>query len=155
MTAITKPRIWIDADACPATIKAILFRAAERTRTQLILVANQPMTTPPSPYISKVQVLKGFDVADGWIVQHMQAGDLVITADVPLADLVITKGGNALNPRGEFYTESNIKQRLSTRNFNQTLRDSGLITGGPDKLSQKEIRAFANQLDKFLSMKMR
>jgi uncharacterized protein len=150
-----KSRIWIDADACPAMIKAILFRAAMRTQTQVILVANQPMTSPPSPYISKVQVLKGFDVADNWIVQHMNPGDLVITADVPLADLVITNGGTALNPRGEFYSEVNIKQRLSTRNYNQSLRDSGLLTGGPDKLSQKEIRDFANHLDRFLTMKSR
>ena len=142
--------IWVDADACPKVIKDILFRAANRTQTMLILVSNHPLTSPPSPFITKQVVTSGFDVADNKIVEKLEAGDLVITADIPLADAVISKGGKALNPRGELYTESNIKQRLSIRNFSQELRSSGVNTGGPPKISKKEIQDFANALDKLL-----
>lgn len=143
-------RTWVDADACPKVIKEILFRAAIRTRTQLILVSNQPLASPSSPFITKQVVTSGFDVADNKIVESLQPGDLVITADIPLADAVISKGGKALNPRGELYSESNIKQRLSIRNFSQELRSSGVNTGGPPSISKKEIQNFANALDKLL-----
>ena len=143
-------RIWIDADACPKVIKEVLFRAANRTKTMLTLVANQPLQIPMSPFINKIQVRGGFDVADNYIVEHMQPKDLVITADIPLADAVIEKGGTALNPRGESYTKENIKQKLSLRNFNEELRSSGILSGGPSAFSKKDIQAFANYLDKFL-----
>lgn len=144
-------RIWVDADACPAMVKEILFRAANRTKTPLILVANQVIPMPVSEYITKVRVSAGLDVADKYIVEHMQADDLVITADIPLANAVIDKNGTALNPRGELYSQDNIKQRLSIRNFNQELRSSGIETGGPDRLNQRDIHAFANRLDQFLT----
>ncbi|CAN5242708.1 YaiI/YqxD family protein [soil metagenome] len=144
-------QIWVDADACPNTIKEILFRAAVRTQTRMILVANQPLYAPQSEFITKIQVAAGFDVADNQIVLEMQAGDLVITADVPLADAAITKGGLALNPRGELYSKDNIKQRLAMRDFNETLRSSGIITGGPARLSNKDNQIFAAALDKLLS----
>lgn len=143
--------IWVDADACPKVIKDILFRAAARTQIKLILVSNHALSTPPSPYITKMQVLAGPDVADSKIVEMMQAGDIVITADIPLADQVITKGGTAVNPRGEIYTAANIKERLSLRNFSSDLRGSGIVTGGPSTLSKKDIQAFANQLDRLLA----
>lgn len=143
-------RIWVDADACPKIIKDILFRAANRTKTQLILVANQFLSTPPSVFIKKIQVASGFDSADKKIIESMESGDLVITADIPLANAVVEKGGTALNPRGELYTSNNIKQHLSMRDFSTELRSSGVITGGPDKISQKEIQTFANHLDRFL-----
>lgn len=143
-------KIWVDADACPAVIKEIIFRAANRTKTETILVANQTVQTPPSPYIKKMRVSAGFDMADNYIVEKMQQGDLIITADIPLANAVVEKGGIALNPRGVLYSSSNIKERLSLRNFSESLRDSGLITGGPAKLSSREVKAFANYLDKFL-----
>jgi uncharacterized protein YaiI (UPF0178 family) len=144
-------KIWVDADACPNIVKEILFRAANRTKTILTLVANQPLNAPLSPFIKKIQVSAGFDVADNQIVLEMQGGDLVITADIPLADAVIEKGGSALNPRGELYSPSNIKQRLAMRNFSEDLRSSGVRTGGPAKLGKKEIQAFANSLDQFLA----
>lgn len=140
-------RIWVDADACPKVIKEILFRAAARTKTTLILVSNHALSTPPSPFITKMQVPAGFDVADNKIVQNIQPDDLVITADIPLADAVIDKGGMALNPRGELYSQANIKERLSMRNFSTDLRSSGVRTGGPGTLSKKEIQDFANKLD--------
>jgi uncharacterized protein len=143
-------RIWVDADACPKVIKEILFRAANRTKTTTVFVANQSIPTPPSPFIQKIQVSAGFDIADNRIVQEMQSGDLVITADIPLADAVVAKGGIALNPRGELYSAENIKQRLSMRDFNEALRGSGINIGGPLKLSPREVQAFANCLDKFL-----
>jgi uncharacterized protein YaiI (UPF0178 family) len=146
-------RIWVDADACPNMIKEILFRAAARTKTPLILVSNHALTAPPSPYISKMQVMAGLDVADNKIVQTMDAGDLVITADIPLADAVIDKGGVALNPRGELYSKSNIKERLSMRNFSTDLRGSGVRTGGPAAISKREIQQFANELDQLLNNK--
>lgn len=146
-------RIWVDADACPKVIKEILFRAAIRTKTLTILVANSPLSTPSSSYITKIQVMAGFDVADEKIISGLQSGDLVITADIPLAAAAVSKTCAALNPRGELYSESNIKQRLSIRNFSDGLRSSGVITGGPDKLSKKEIQNFSNNLDALLSKK--
>jgi uncharacterized protein YaiI (UPF0178 family) len=143
-------KIWVDADACPAVIKEILFRAAERTQTRLTLVANQYIPTPRSRFIASVQVSQGFDVADNEIVRRLEAGDLVITADIPLAADVIDKGGHALNPRGELYTTDNIRQRLSMRDFMETMRASGIDTGGPAALNQSDRQAFANQLDRFL-----
>lgn len=142
--------IWVDADACPGVIKEILYRAVQRTRIAMTLVANQPLKTPPSPLIRSIQVGAGFDVADNEIVARVQAGDLVITADIPLAADVIRKGALALNPRGELYTEQNISQRLSMRNFMDELRGSGVQTGGPPVLHQRDRQAFANQLDTLL-----
>lgn len=144
-------RIWVDADACPNIIKDIIFRASARTKTPLVLVANQPVRSPPSDIIKKIIVSAGFDVADKRIVDDMEAGDLVITADIPLADAAIDKGGYALNPRGELYTKTNIKQRLSVRNFSESLRSSGVITGGPATLGKKDVQSFANSLDRFLA----
>jgi uncharacterized protein YaiI (UPF0178 family) len=144
-------RIWVDADACPKLIKDILFRAAIRTKTELILVANQLLQSPPSPFIKRIQVTAGFDVADNQIIQKMEKGDLIITADIPLASAAIEKGGTALNPRGELYSPKNIKERLSLRNFHADLRGAGLLTGGPAPLSKKHIQTFANWLDQFLA----
>lgn len=144
-------RIWVDADACPNVIKEILYRAADRVDAQLTLVANQPLQVPRSRNIRTVQVKSGFDVADNHIVQLVEAGDLVITADIPLAAEVVAKGGVALNPRGELYTESNIRQRLNMRDFMETLRSSGVDTGGPASFSLSDRKAFANQLDRFLA----
>jgi uncharacterized protein YaiI (UPF0178 family) len=144
-------KIWVDADACPKVIKEILFRAAERVGMALTLVANQPMHTPRSRYIRSIQVAAGFDVADNHIVQQAEKGDLVITADIPLAAEAIAKGCLALDPRGELYTEENVRQRLNMRDFMDTLRNSGVDTGGPASLSQTDRRAFANQLDRLLA----
>ena len=144
-------QIWVDADACPAVIKDILYRAAERVKCQLLLVANKPLRTPPSPYIRSMQVPGGFDVADNRIVELAEPGDLVITADIPLAAAVIEKGGHALNPRGELYTKDNIKERLTMRNFMGELRNTGVNTGGPPALNHSDRQAFANQLDRFLT----
>jgi hypothetical protein len=143
--------IWVDADACPNVIKEILFRAAKRVRIPLILVANAILRTPPSPYISSIRVKAGFDVADNTIVREMEPGDLIITADIPLAAAVIARNGHALNPRGEFYSTENIEERLTMRNFMDELRDTGVNTGGPATLGQKDRQAFANQLDRFLA----
>jgi uncharacterized protein YaiI (UPF0178 family) len=143
--------IWVDADACPNVIKEILFRAAERVKMPLTLVANKPLRTPPSRFIKSVQVAGGFDVADNHIVDQIQSGDLVITADIPLAAEVIEKDAHALNPRGTFYTKENIKERLTMRDFMDELRGSGIITGGPKALNQSDRQAFANQLDRFLT----
>jgi len=143
-------QIWIDADACPLVIKEILFRAAERLRLTLTLVANKTLRVPSSAYIRIIQVPAGFDVADDKIVELTQAGDLVITADIPLASDVIQKGGYALNPRGHFYTRDNIQEYLSMRSFMDELRSSGIETGGPAPFSQADRQAFANQLDRFL-----
>ncbi|MEM7019077.1 MAG: YaiI/YqxD family protein [Pseudomonadota bacterium] len=144
-------QIWVDADACPVVIKEILFKAAERTQTLVTLIANQYIRTPPSRFIKAVQVSSGFDVADNEIVKRLDAGDLVITADIPLAAEVIEKGGHAINPRGELYSEANIKARLTMRDFMETMRSSGIQTGGPPALNQKDRQAFANQLDRFLA----
>jgi uncharacterized protein YaiI (UPF0178 family) len=143
--------IWVDADACPTPVKEILFRAAERTQTRLTLVANQPMQTPPSKVIKSVRVGAGFDVADNHIAQHVLPGDLVITADIPLAAEVVAKGCTALNPRGERYTPENIRERLNLRDFMDTLRASGVDTGGPAAFGQRERQAFANALDRWLA----
>jgi uncharacterized protein YaiI (UPF0178 family) len=144
-------RIWVDADACPVAIKDILFRAAERTQTQVTLVANHAMRVPPSPHIDMLRVSAGFDVADNEIVKRVAAMDLVITADIPLAAEVIDKGATALNPRGELYTTDNIKDRLTMRDFMDTLRGSGLVTGGPPALNNGDRQAFANALDRWLT----
>ncbi len=144
-------KIWVDADACPVVIKEILFRAAERTNLQLILVANHPMHVPSSRLISMLQVESGFDVADNEIVKRLCAGDLVITSDIPLAAEVIEKGGHVLSPRGELYTADNIGARLSMRDFMDTLRSSGIDTGGPSALSQNDRKIFAGHLDKLLT----
>jgi len=144
-------QIWVDADACPNVIKEILFRAADRVAVQVVLVANQFIQVPRSPYIRTVQVTAGFDVADNYIVQQAAPGDLVITADIPLASEAIDKGCLALNPRGELYTEENIRQRLNMRDFMDTMRASGIDTGGPPAFSQADRMAFANQLDRLLA----
>lgn len=143
-------KIWVDADACPNVIKDILFRASMRTKSELILVANQFLRTPPSPLIRSIKVSAGFDVADNRIVQELDTGDLVITADIPLAAEVIKKGGHAINPRGELYTTDNIRERLGMRDFMDELRSSGVDTGGPSVFSSADKQAFANQLDRFL-----
>jgi len=143
--------IWVDADACPGVIKDILFRAAERAEIPLTLVANKLLYTPPSRFIRAIQVPAGFDVADNKIAEQVQSGDLVVTADIPLAADVIARGGHALNPRGEFYTKENIQERLTMRNFMDGLRGSGVDTGGPASLNQGDRQAFANQLDRFLT----
>ncbi|MDD2741173.1 MAG: YaiI/YqxD family protein [Rhodocyclaceae bacterium] len=143
--------IWVDADACPVVIKEILYRVAERTKLPLTLVANQWLKTPPYPSIRAIQVPKGFDVADNYIVDQAVAGDLVITADIPLAAGAIEKGALALNPRGELYTKENIKQTLDMRNFMETLRNSGVETGGPPAFNQADRQNFANQLDRLLA----
>jgi uncharacterized protein YaiI (UPF0178 family) len=143
-------KIWVDADACPVVIKDILFKVAERTQTELTLVANQPLRVPASRYIKAIQVQSGFDVADNEIVKLTEAGDLVITSDIPLADEVLAKGGQALSPRGELYTTSNIKSRLNMRDFMDTMRASGEHTGGPAPLSQSDRQQFANHLDRIL-----
>jgi len=142
--------IWVDADACPRVIKDILYRAAIRTKIPMTLVANQPLTVPMSPFIKKRLVGSGFDVADNEIIQQATPGELVITADIPLADAVVHKGCTALDPRGELYTQKNIKERLSIRNLNAELRGAGMISG-PPTLSKKEIATFANSLDKYLT----
>ena len=142
--------IWVDADACPALIKAILYRAAERLQIPITLVANQPLRTPPSPFIRTLQVPRGFDVADNEIARRVKAGDLVITADIPLASDVIGRGAHALDPRGELYTPDNIRERLQMRNFMDGLRGSGVQTGGPATLDQSDRKRFADQLDRLL-----
>ncbi|MCK5640210.1 MAG: YaiI/YqxD family protein [Gammaproteobacteria bacterium] len=144
-------KIWVDADACPKVIKETLFRAAERTHTLTTLVANQAMQTPPSPYIKSRRVAQGFDVADDEIVRLCDEDDLVITSDIPLAADVIDKGGFALSPRGELFTKDNIRERLNMRDFLDSMRSSGIQTGGPAPLNQTDRRAFANQLDRFLA----
>ena len=143
-------QIWVDADACPKVIKDILFRAAERRRIQVILVANKLLNTPPSRYIRALQVPAGFDVADNHIVEQVQAGDLVITADIPLAAAMIARAAHALNPRGELYTTENIRERLNMRDFMYSWRSPGVNTGGPPALGLGDRQAFANQLDRFL-----
>ena len=144
-------RIWVDADACPNPIKEILFRAAERLKTQLTLVANKPLRTPPSAYINTIQVAAGFDMADDKIAQEVRAGDLVVTADIPLAAAALAKGGRVLDPRGEIYTRDNIEARLAMRKFMDELRASGVDTGGPPPFSQGDRQAFARQLERLLA----
>jgi len=143
--------IWVDADACPNTVKEILFRAAHRTATQLTLVANQSLRVPASPYIQSVQVEQGFDVADHYIAQHAEKNDIVITADIPLAADIVEKGAHAINPRGELYTPENIRQRLTMRNFMEEMRNAGQASGGPPPLNKSNIQHFANTLDRLLT----
>ena len=147
--------IWVDADACPVVVKEILYRAAERTQTQVIFVANQYLSLPPSRFLTFKQVPAGFDVADNYIAAHCQGDDLVITADIPLAAEVVEKGVLAINPRGELYTAENIRQRLNMRDFMAELRDAGMVSGGPPKLGQQERQQFANQLDRLLTKLLR
>jgi uncharacterized protein YaiI (UPF0178 family) len=142
--------IWVDADACPAVIKDILYRAALRSKRPLTLVANRMLHTPPSPLIRAVQVPRGFDVADDYIVEHTSAGDLVVTADIPLASEVLRKGAQVISPRGEQYTVDSINERLAMRDMMEELRSAGIDTGGPAAFSQADRRAFANVLDKLL-----
>ncbi|HEY1057697.1 MAG TPA: YaiI/YqxD family protein [Limnobacter sp.] len=144
-------QIWVDADACPVAIKEILFRVADRTQTPVTLIANQMLRTPPSRWIKAIQVPRGFDVADKRIAEEAQAGDLVITADIPLAADVIAKGAFVIDPRGEMLSKANIEERLTMRNFMDSLRSSGVDTGGPPALSNSDRQAFANQLDRFLA----
>lgn len=143
--------IWVDADACPVAIKEILFRAAERTKTDTILVANQPMRTPNGRYVRSLKVSSGFDVADDEIVRRADAGDLIITSDIPLAAEVIEKDCLVLSPRGEWLDKSNVRQRLNIRDFMDTMRASGAHTGGPPPLGQADKQAFANKLDTYLT----
>lgn len=143
--------IWVDADACPVVIKEMLIRAAKRTGIQVTFVANQSISLPPLKNLKSVQVSSGFDVADNWIVQQTQAGDLVITQDIPLADEVITKGAIAIGPRGQKYSKENIKSRLNMRDFMETMRSSGIHSGGPAPLNQQDKQNFANQLDRWLA----
>jgi len=143
-------KIWVDLDACPVVIRDMLHRAAERTETLVTFVANQFIRTPPSKYIKFIQVSKGFDVADNEIVNRLETGDLVVTGDIPLAAEVIEKGGLALNHRGEFYTPENIREALNMRDFMDSLRSSGIETGGQSALNQSDRQAFANQLNKCL-----
>lgn len=143
--------IWVDADACPVAVKEVLFRAAERRQVRVTLVANQALRVPPSAYIRTLQVSSGFDVADSEIVRLAEPGDLVITQDIPLAAEIIDRGGHALSPRGELHTTDNIRQRLQMRDFMDTLRSSGVDTGGPAPFGQAERKAFADQLDRFLT----
>lgn len=144
-------KIWIDGDACPRVIKEILYRAADKRQVELVLVANRAMAMPRSAYIRSLQVTAGPDVADAEIVRLLEAGDLVITADIPLASLVVEKGGLALDPRGEVYTPENIGARLSMRDFMDELRSNGVETGGPAGFSPADRQAFANQLDRVLT----
>jgi hypothetical protein len=143
--------IWVDADACPKAVKEILYRAADRVGVTVILVANQSLAVPGSPHIHSVQVPMGFDVADNHIAQSAAPGDLVITADIPLAAEVVAQGCMAIHPRGELYTEENIRERLNMRDFMATLRSSGVETGGPPPFGQSDRQSFANQLDRFLA----
>lgn len=143
--------IWMDADACPKVIKEILYRVVERLKIPMTMVANKEMQLPNSPLIQMIVVAAGADVADREIVERMESGDLVITADIPLAADVIEKRGHALNPRGTFYSEANVKQYLTMRNFMDDLRGSGVMTGGPAAFSNSDRMAFANQLDRFLT----
>lgn len=148
---MTPKKIWVDADACPVVIKEVLYRAAKRTGVELVLVANQYLQVPPSPNIKFMQVAKGFDVADNEIVALLEAGDLVITSDIPLAAEVIEKGGHALSPRGEAFSPDTISAQLTMRDLMDTLRGSGIETGGPAPMNQRDRNAFASHLDRFLA----
>lgn len=143
--------IWVDADACPVVVREILYRAAKRTQTPVVFVANQFINLPNSPYLSMLQVSQGFDVADDMIVQKAKTHDLVVTSDIPLADEVLDKGALVLTSRGEAYTKENIKARLNIRDFMDTMRASGIQSGGPSALSQADRQAFANALDRILT----
>lgn len=143
--------IWVDADACPNAIKEILYRAAQRTHIHMTLVAGQPVVAPRSPWVKAVTVATGFDAADDAIIERLQAGDLVITGDIPLAARAVAAGATALNPRGEFYTEENIRERLAMRDLMASLRDTGTVSGGPPPLGNVERQTFANALDRWLA----
>ena len=143
--------IWIDADACPKVIRDIVCRAAERTGIQTTFIANQPLSLPPFPNLRSLQVQQGFDVADDEIARRTQAGDLIVTQDIPLANEVIEKGAVALSPRGELFTASTIKARLNMRDFMDTMRASGVQTGGPPALSHADRKLFADQLDRYFA----
>jgi len=147
--------IWVDADACPLVIKEILYRAAERAQISTTLVANKLLSTPRSKFVRAIQVGRGFDVADAEIVRRVEAGDLVVTADIPLAAQVIERGGHALNPRGEFYSADNIRERLAMRDLLEKLRETGVQTGGPEPLGQAERKRFGDALDRFLARQAR
>ncbi len=144
-------KVWVDADACPVAAREILCRAAKRCQIQITFVANQAIPLPKSPYLSHRQVGAGFDVADNWIVQHCHEGDLVITTDIPLAAEVIEKGALALNTRGELYTLNNIRARLNMRDFMETMRSSGVYSGGAPPYGANDKKSFANQLDQWLA----
>lgn len=144
-------KIWVDADATPRPVKEILYKAAMRTQVLTIFVANQGLSTPNSPYLKTVQVPAGFDVADNYIVQECESGDLVITADIPLAAEVVDKQATAINPRGEKYTRENIRQRLAMRDFMEEMRSTGQVSGGPKAYSQTDRQQFANTLDRLLA----
>jgi uncharacterized protein YaiI (UPF0178 family) len=152
--APTAPQVWVDADACPAVVKDILFRAADRAKVAVTLVANQWLRTPPSPWIRSLQVAGGFDVADTEIVERVRAGDLVVTQDIPLAARVLDKGAVAVNPRGDLYTPENMAERLSMRNFMDELRGAGVQTGGPAAFHARDRQAFANRLDRWLAQRV-
>jgi uncharacterized protein YaiI (UPF0178 family) len=143
--------IWVDADACPNLIKTVLFRAAQKRQLTVLLVANQLISSPPSKFIRAIRVSGGFDVADDYIVQHMQPGDLVITADIPLAAQVINAQGFVINPRGEIYNRDNIGEKLAMRDFMESMRDSGLASGGPAAMGAKDVQNFSNAFDRFLA----
>lgn len=147
--------IWVDADACPNVIKEVLYRAADRTKTQVTFVANQSLRVPPSPWLKTLRVPAGFDVADNEIVKRVEKGDLVITADIPLAAEVLEKGGEALNPRGERYLHATIREKLTMRDFMDTMRASGVQTGGPAAMSPRDRQQFANALDSWLTQRQR
>ncbi|MBZ6388787.1 MULTISPECIES: YaiI/YqxD family protein [Pantoea] len=147
--------IWVDADACPNVIKEVLYRAADRTKTQVTFVANQSLRVPPSPWLKTLRVPAGFDVADNEIVKRVEKGDLVITADIPLAAEVLEKGGEALNPRGERYSHATIREKLTMRDFMDTMRASGVQTGGPAAMSPRDRQQFANALDSWLTQRQR
>ena len=144
-------RIWVDADACPGVIKDILYRAAERTQVVVTLVANRDLHTPRSPWVKSIRVAHGFDVADSRIAELAEAGDLVVTADVPLAAAVVGRGVQALNPRGQLYTAENIAEHVAMRDLKDELRDQGVDTGGPPTFGKRDRQAFANQLDRLLA----
>lgn len=144
-------KIWVDADACPVAVKEILFRASERTGIAITLVANQPMRVPALKQVTALQVSHGFDEADNEIVRRITAGDLVITSDIPLAAEIIEKDAHALSPRGEMFTKDNIAARLNVRDFMETMRASGVDTGGPNAYNQADKQAFANELDRFIT----
>lgn len=148
-------KIWVDADACPGAVKDVLFRAAKRCEIQVTLVANMSLHTPPSPFIDSVVVRDGADVADAHIAQNTESGDIVVTADIPLAALVVEADGLAINPRGEVYTKQNIGARLQARNLMDQLRASGMETGGPPPFNNRDVQSFANQLDKLLAQRQR
>lgn len=143
--------IWVDGDACPNLIKNVLFRAAQKRQLNLLLVANQFIAVPPSKFIRAIRVSGGFDVADDYIVQHLQAGDLVITADIPLAAQVIDGQAFAINPRGEVYSRDNIGEKLAMRNFMEDMRNNGMVSGGAAAMAAKDVQNFANALDRFLA----